>query len=100
MKKGFIPIRKKGKLPWKTISQKYDLEYGSAEIEMHAGAIGKGQSVVIADDLLATGGTSAAAAKLIRKSGGKVTAFAFMIELERLNGRKKLKEETISLVKY
>jgi len=100
MKKGFIPIRKKGKLPWKTIETSYELEYGTATIEMHRDALQKGQRVIIADDLLATGGTSNAAAKLVREAGGEVAVFAFLIELEPLNGRKNLSEDAISLVKY
>ena len=100
MGKGFIPIRKKGKLPYKTVEKSYDLEYGSATIEMHRDALRKGQSVIIADDLLATGGTSAAAAQLVESIGGKVTAFAFVIELGFLKGRQKLKGEIISLVNY
>jgi adenine phosphoribosyltransferase len=100
MQKGLIPIRKKGKLPYRTIQTSYDLEYGSATIEIHEDAIKGGQAVIIADDLLATGGTSRAAAELVEKLGGKVAAFAFMIELGFLDGRKNLKEETISLIKY
>ncbi|MDE1865599.1 MAG: adenine phosphoribosyltransferase [Candidatus Micrarchaeota archaeon] len=100
MEKGIIPIRKKGKLPYKTVEMSYDLEYGSATIEVHEDAISKGQSVVVADDLLATGGTSSAAAQLVEKLGGKVSAFAFVIELGFLNGRKNLKGDAISLIKY
>ncbi len=100
MQKGLIPIRKKGKLPYKTIQTSYNLEYGSATIEIHEDAITRGQTVIIADDLLATGGTSRAAAELVEKLGGKVAAFAFVIELGFLDGRKNLKEETISLIKY
>jgi adenine phosphoribosyltransferase len=100
MGKGLIPIRKKGKLPYRTVEASYDLEYGSATIEMHADALEMGQSVIIADDLLATGGTSSAAASLVEKVGGKVSAFAFMIELGFLDGRKNLKEKTVSLIKY
>jgi len=87
MKKGFIPARKKGKLPAATISQSYALEYGEETIEIHADAIKPGQSVVIIDDLLATGGTCKALCKLIEQSGGKVEAIIFLIELEALNGR-------------
>ena len=100
MGKGFIPIRKSGKLPHMTVEKSYNLEYGTATIEMHRDAIGIGQSVVITDDLLATGGTSNAAAHLVESMGGKVAAFAFMIELENLGGRKKLGDEVISLIKY
>lgn len=86
----FILIRKKGKLPAETISYKYDLEYGSAEIEMHVDSIEKGRHVLIHDDLLATGGTAAAAAELIKKSGGQVSGFSFVVELEFLKGKEAL----------
>ncbi|MFK8038510.1 MAG: adenine phosphoribosyltransferase [Crocinitomicaceae bacterium] len=86
----FILIRKKGKLPYKTVSYKYDLEYGSAEIEMHVDAVTQGQSILIHDDLLATGGSAAAAANLIRQQKGNVVGFDFLIELEFLEGRQKL----------
>ena len=88
---GFVPIRKKGKLPYKTESMAYTLEYGEAVIEMHVDAIAKGEKVVLIDDLLATGGTAAAAAKLIEKMGGDLVEAQFLIELEFLNGREKLK---------
>ncbi len=99
----FIPIRKKGKLPYNVVSCQYDLEYGSAEIEMHVDSIEKGWNVLIHDDLLATGGTAAASAELIKKLGGVVCGFTFVIELAFLNGKGKLdeyNENTISLVKY
>lgn len=98
---GFVPIRKPGKLPARTVSQSYQLEYGSDSIEIHADALGdkKGASVLLLDDLLATGGTMAAAVKLVEKVGGKVSAIAFVIELDFLEGRKKLKDrEIISLM--
>ncbi len=85
----FIPIRKKGKLPYRTLSQSYDLEYGSATLQMHEDAIEQGWSVLIHDDLLATGGTAAAAAHLIRQRGD-IAGFSFLIELQSLNGREKL----------
>ena len=87
---GFVPIRKRGKLPYKTEIAKYSLEYGEAEMEMHIDAMGSGESVVLVDDLLATGGTSAAAAALIQKVGGKLLEALFLIELEFLKGREKL----------
>lgn len=90
LKVPFIPIRKKGKLPWHTLQEEYVLEYGSATIEMHQDAIQLGQGVLVHDDLLATGGTSVAAAKLIQKAGGVVVGFQFLIELEFLEGRKNL----------
>ena len=88
--KGFIPVRKKGELPRETVSEKYDLEYGQAEVEMHKDAIKPGQKVVIVDDLIATGGSAEAAAKLVEKLGGKVVRMVFVMELAGLEGRKKL----------
>lgn len=88
----FVTVRKKGKLPYKTISYKYDLEYGSAEIEMHIDAIAPGSNVLIHDDLLATGGTAKAAAELVKQSGGKIAGFAFLVELEALSGIEVLRE--------
>lgn len=87
---GFVPIRKKGKLPFKTIEQSYDLEYGSATISMHVDAVKPGETVLIVDDLLATGGTAAATAAMIEKSGGKIVEIAFLIELAFFKGRAKL----------
>lgn len=87
---GFVPIRKKGKLPFKTESASYSLEYGDAEVEMHVDSIRAGEKIVLIDDLLATGGTSAAAAALIRKVGGELLEAQFLIELEFLHGREKL----------
>jgi len=83
----FILIRKKGKLPYETVSYKYDLEYGSAEIEMHTDAVVKGQNILLHDDLLATGGSASAAAELIQMQGANVTAINFLVELSFLNGR-------------
>jgi adenine phosphoribosyltransferase len=83
----FVLIRKKGKLPYKTVSHSYDLEYGSAEIEMHIDAISKGANVLIHDDLLATGGTAAATSELIIKQGGRVAGYNFFIELSFLDGQ-------------
>ncbi|MDR2938967.1 MAG: adenine phosphoribosyltransferase [Clostridiales bacterium] len=101
MGKGFIPVRKKGKLPYETISMSYDLEYGSAVIEMHVDAVKKGQRVVIVDDLLATGGTCKAIAELVERAGGIVEAMVFFIELEGLKGRGPLSRYNIvSIVKY
>ncbi len=87
---GFIPIRKKGKLPFTTIDESYDLEYGSATISAHVDAVKKGDSILIVDDLLATGGTAAACARLIERLGGKIVEIAFLIELAGLKGRAKL----------
>ncbi len=90
MGKGFVPVRKKGKLPYKTISAEYDLEYGKDILEIHADAIKPGQNVLIVDDLLATGGTSEANIRLIEQLGGKVVGLIYFIELTMLNGREKL----------
>ena len=90
--KAFVPVRKKGKLPCETISQTYDLEYGSEEIEIHKDAIRPGQKVAIVDDLIATGGTVEAAVKLIERLGGEVVKIVFLMELEGLNGREKLED--------
>jgi len=87
---GFIPVRKKGKLPFKTIEQSYDLEYGSATLSMHVDAIKPDETILIVDDLLATGGTAAATAAMIEQLGGKIVEIAFLIELAFLKGREKL----------
>ncbi|MBQ2656911.1 MAG: adenine phosphoribosyltransferase [Erysipelotrichaceae bacterium] len=101
LKIGFVPVRKPNKLPRKTISYKYDLEYGSNELHMHADAIKPGQKVLIIDDLLATGGTVEATAKMIEELGGEVVGCAFLIELEGLGGREKLdKYDVFTLMKY
>lgn len=98
---GFVPIRKRGKLPFQTQIASYSLEYGEAEMEMHIDAISAGERIVLIDDLLATGGTSAAAAVLIRQAGGALVEAQFLIELEFLQGRKKLEPTpVISFLKY
>ena len=98
---GFVPIRKSGKLPFQTEMARYSLEYGEAEMEMHIDAMRGGERVVLVDDLLATGGTSAAAAVLIRKAGGNLVEAQFLIELEFLHGRKQLEPTPItSFLKY
>lgn len=98
---GFVPIRKKGKLPYKTISATYQLEYGTDTLEMHEDAITPGEKVLIVDDLLATGGTASACVELVKKLGGQLAGVAFMIELAFLDGRKKLKDIDVSaLIKY
>ena len=86
-----LPIRKKGKLPYKTVGIKYELEYGTDELEIHEDAISPGQKVLIVDDLLATGGTTQSNVKLVEKLGGKVVGLVFFIELGFLNGRERLK---------
>ena len=89
---GFVPIRKPGKLPSATITQSYELEYGSDTLEIHQDAVKEGQRVLIVDDLLATGGTACAANDLVRKAGGNVIGMAFLVELEFLKGRERLGE--------
>ncbi|MBP5164738.1 MAG: adenine phosphoribosyltransferase [Lachnospiraceae bacterium] len=101
MKKSLILVRKKGKLPFDTVSESYDLEYGSAEIEIHSDSIKKGEKVVLVDDLIATGGTMAASAKLFERLGGEVVRMVFLMELEGLEGRKILKDYDVrSIIKY
>jgi adenine phosphoribosyltransferase len=101
MKKGFIPVRKKGKLPYKTVSKEYELEYGSAVIEIHEDAIAPGERVVIVDDLLATGGTCKALCEMIEAVGGVVAGIVFLIELVDLGGRKLLEGYDVqALIKY
>lgn len=98
---GFVPVRKLGKLPAKAVRVTYDLEYGTDSLEMHEDAVGRGQRVLIVDDLLATGGTARATVDLVRKLGGTVHGVAFLIELVDLQGRKKLEGEQIfTLLKY
>lgn len=98
---GFVPIRKKGKLPHKTSSVSYELEYGTDTLEMHLDGVIKGENVLIVDDLLATGGTAKATCDLIEKCGGVVSGLAFLIELTDLKGREKLKKFNISsLIQY
>ena len=98
---GFIPIRKPGKLPYKTCETSYDLEYGKNILQMHVDAVKKGDRVLIVDDLVATGGTAKAKADLVEKMGGEVLGFCFLIELEFLNPRKVLEGyEVFSLIKY
>jgi adenine phosphoribosyltransferase len=89
---GFVPVRKKGKLPWKTIGQSYDLEYGTDTVEIHADAVSKGDNVLIVDDLIATGGTAEAAIKLVEKAGGNVVGCSFIIDLPELGGRERLEK--------
>jgi adenine phosphoribosyltransferase len=99
--KGFVPVRKKGKLPYQTVQKSYNLEYGSAVIEMHRDAIAKGQRVAVIDDLLATGGTCKALAELVEEVGGVVASMVFLIELEALKGRDLLKGYDVqSIIQY
>jgi adenine phosphoribosyltransferase len=98
---GFVPIRKKGKLPAKTVTQEYELEYGTDIIEIHEDAIGKGDKVLFIDDLLATGGTAEASVKLLEKVGAEIVELAFLIELVDLKGKDKLKGENVfSILEY
>jgi adenine phosphoribosyltransferase len=98
---GFIPIRKKGKLPYKTISESYTLEYGEETVEIHEDAIQKGERVVIMDDLMATGGTISAAVNLVEKLGGEIIECAFVVELPDLKGRHKIADRKIfSIIEF
>ena len=98
---GFVPVRKKGKLPYRTHEQSYDLEYGSNTIAIHTDAVKPGSRVILVDDLLATGGTAGAAVTLLEKVGAKILEVDFLVELAFLNGRKKLANHAIkSLVVY
>jgi len=97
----FVPVRKPGKLPWKTESVSYELEYGTDALEIHEDAITEGQNVLIVDDLLATGGTAEATCKLVSKLGGNIKGLSVLIELKDLNGRKRLNPYNVhSLVQY
>lgn len=101
MNKGFIPVRKKGKLPAETVSKEYNLEYGTAVIEIHKDALKPGDKVVVVDDLIATGGTAKALAELVEEVGAEVCAMTFLIELADLKGRDVLKDYNVkSIVKY
>ncbi len=98
---GFVPVRKPGKLPAETISEEYELEYGTDKLEIHKDAISPGERVLIVDDLLATGGTARATANLIKKLGGEIVAIAFLIELTFLKGRDKLSpHDVLALIQY
>lgn len=99
--RGFVPVRKKGKLPRETVSEKYDLEYGQAEVEMHKDAIRPGQKVLVVDDLIATGGSAEAVCRLVEKLGGEVVKVIFVMELAGLCGREKLSKYDVgSLIVY
>jgi len=98
---GFIPVRKPGKLPYEKFSESYALEYGTNSLEIHSDALGHGETVVVVDDLLATGGTAAATQRLLERLGAHVDAFAFLVELEALQGRKAIRDvDVVSFVKY
>lgn len=101
IKKGFIPVRKPGKLPARVLSEEYTLEYGSDRLEMHSDALESGMNVLVVDDLLATGGTASAACRLVERTGAKVSGVLFLVELNFLNGRKTLTGRNIlSLISY
>jgi adenine phosphoribosyltransferase len=101
LKKPLVPLRKPGKLPFRTYSLKYDLEYGTAELQVHIDAVVSGHRVLLVDDLLATGGTMQAGCQLIEKAGGQVAGCAFLVELNFLKGREKLRpHEVFSLIQY
>jgi adenine phosphoribosyltransferase len=98
---GFVPVRKKDKLPWETESEEYELEYGSATLEIHRDGVDAGERVLIVDDVLATGGTARATARLVERIGGKVVGIAFLIELGFLKGRQKLDgHDLFTLISY
>lgn len=98
---GFVPVRKPNKLPWKTEQVSYQLEYGTDKLEMHQDAVKRGQRVLVCDDLLATGGTAAAATQLVRQVGGEIVGAAFAVELSFLKGRDKLNGiDVFSLIQY
>ncbi|MGQ5524652.1 adenine phosphoribosyltransferase [Chitinimonas sp. PSY-7] len=97
LNRGFVPVRKKGKLPFHTVAEEYELEYGSATVELHSDAIKPGQRVLLIDDLVATGGTMIAAAKLVRKLGGEVIEAAAIVDLPELGGSKLVQQQGIPL---
>ena len=98
---GFVPVRKAGKLPWKTEGESYELEYGNETLEIHADAIAEGERIAIVDDVLATGGTASATARLVERLGGRVVGLAFLIELAFLKGRERLAGyDVLSLLEY
>lgn len=99
--KGFVPVRKAGKLPWTKISEEYVLEYGKDKLEMHADALARGDRVLVVDDLLATGGTAEAVCKMVEKQGAHIVSLAFVVELDFLKGHEKLKKwEVFSLIHF
>jgi adenine phosphoribosyltransferase len=101
LRKGFIPIRKPGKLPAATMAAEYELEYGTDRVEMHVDAVARGDRILLVDDLLATGGTMRAACSLVERAGGEVVECAFLIELAELKGRQRLKDDAVfSMIVY
>jgi len=100
---GFVPVRKKGKLPWKTIGEDYDLEYGTDRVEIHVDGVSRGENVIVVDDLIATGGTAFAAIKLLERAGARVVGCSFVIDLPELGGADKIRalgKEVRSLVSF
>jgi adenine phosphoribosyltransferase len=95
---GFIPVRKKGKLPYKTIGQSYELEYGTDQVEIHVDAVEDGDNILLIDDLIATGGTAEAAIKLIQRAGGEVIGCSFIVDLPDLGGRRRLEEMGVKVL--
>ena len=95
---GFVPVRKPGKLPWNVVSQDYELEYGTDRLEIHEDAVGHGDTVLIVDDVLATGGTASATVRLVEGLGAKVAGLVFLIELDELGGREKLGDYPVASV--
>tara|TARA_B100001123_G_scaffold451280_1_gene629653 strand:- start:9582 stop:10109 length:528 start_codon:yes stop_codon:yes gene_type:complete len=95
---GFIPVRKKDKLPWDTIGQDYELEYGTDRVEIHRDAVGEGETVLIVDDLLATGGTALATLDLLHQAGADIVGCSFVVDLPDLGGRKRLEEQGVSVL--
>lgn len=95
---GFVPVRKKGKLPWNTMAEEYKLEYGTDEVEIHLDAIDKGENILLVDDLIATGGTAEAAIKLIQRAGGEVVGCSFVVDLPELGGRRRIEELGIKVL--
>jgi adenine phosphoribosyltransferase len=95
---GFIPVRKKGKLPWDTIGQDYELEYGTDRIEIHTDAVTKGETVLVVDDLIATGGTALATIEVLRLAGAKIVGCSFVIDLPDLGGRKRVEDAGVSVL--
>ena len=95
---GFVPIRKKGKLPWKTVAQDYALEYGTDTVEMHIDAVKPGENVLLVDDLIATGGTAEAAIKLVRRQGGEIIGCSFIVDLPELGGRARIESMGVKVL--
>lgn len=98
---GFVPVRKPGKLPWQTVSESYELEYGADQLEMHVDGVSSGSQVLIVDDVLATGGTASACARLVERCSANLVGYAFLVELDALGGRSRLGDtDVLSLIRY